>query len=120
MLEQGDVLLTWQLLKDLAGPDPFPVPARRLGDHRKAYLTYEGPLSGNRGHVRRIDEGTLELHAVPGRYTLTLSDPGPHGPTAAADAQGAASAGPAMGHLRGTFTLTRQPDGHWLLVVADT
>lgn len=38
-------------------------PARRrwglieLGAHRRAYLSYEGPLSGQRGHVRRVAAG---------------------------------------------------------------
>ena len=27
--------------------------------HRRIYLTYEGPISGNRGSVKRIDEGTF-------------------------------------------------------------
>lgn len=30
-----------------------------LFEHRRAYLEYEGPVSGNRGAVRRIDAGTL-------------------------------------------------------------
>jgi hypothetical protein len=29
----------------------------RLPDHRCAYLDYEGPVSGNRGHVRRVEAG---------------------------------------------------------------
>ncbi len=32
-----------------------------LKPHRRAYLDYEGPLSGNRGHVRRIHVGTHTL-----------------------------------------------------------
>lgn len=63
MLEQGDVLLTWQLLRDPTDPSNFPIPARRIGDHRKAYLDYEGPLTGNRGFVRRVDSGTVEFEA---------------------------------------------------------
>jgi hypothetical protein len=27
--------------------------------HRQAYLTYEGPISGGRGTVKRVDEGTF-------------------------------------------------------------
>ena len=61
MMECGDVLMTWQLLREPAGPASLPLPARRIGDHRKAYLTYEGPISGNRGFVRRIDGGTFEF-----------------------------------------------------------
>ncbi|HYF51018.1 MAG TPA: hypothetical protein VEJ63_16515 [Planctomycetota bacterium] len=29
-------------------------------DHRRAYLTFEGPLSQNRGRVERVDSGILE------------------------------------------------------------
>jgi hypothetical protein len=29
-----------------------------LGDHRRAYLDYQGPISGNRGEVRRAAAGT--------------------------------------------------------------
>lgn len=56
MLETGGVLRTWRL----AGP-PSPgsaVAAEPLGDHRILYLDYEGPVSGNRGTVRRWDAGT--------------------------------------------------------------
>ena len=35
--------------------------ATRLPDHRLAYLEYEGPVSGNRGVVRRIDSGKYEI-----------------------------------------------------------
>ena len=30
-----------------------------LGDHRRRYLTYEGPLTGGRGQVRRVAAGDL-------------------------------------------------------------
>ena len=30
-----------------------------IGTHRREYLTYEGPVSGNRGTVTRVDEGTF-------------------------------------------------------------
>jgi hypothetical protein len=56
MLEDGAALLTWRLeTLPVAGGEP--VAAARLGDHRLAYLDYEGPLSDNRGDVRRIDAG---------------------------------------------------------------
>ncbi len=35
--------------------------ARLLPDHRRAYLTYEGEVSGGRGTVNRWDEGTCEV-----------------------------------------------------------
>jgi hypothetical protein len=36
------------------------VVATPLADHRIEYLHEEGPLSGNRGEVRRVDAGTYE------------------------------------------------------------
>ncbi|WP_165066208.1 DNA polymerase ligase N-terminal domain-containing protein [Paludisphaera rhizosphaerae] len=55
MLERDGVLKTWALD---APPAPGPErEARHLPDHRTAYLEYEGPVSQNRGWVRRIDEG---------------------------------------------------------------
>lgn len=35
--------------------------AERLEDHRRRYLEYEGPVSGNRGEVRRVLDGTCEV-----------------------------------------------------------
>src|SRR3989304_1881295 len=61
MLEQGDVLLTWQLLREPVNRDSLPIPARRIGDHRKSYLDYEGPLTGGRGTVQRVDSGSLDI-----------------------------------------------------------
>ncbi len=58
MLEIGDTLRTWRLHGQ---PEPgLAIRAEPLGDHRKAYLDYEGPVSGNRGSVRRWDAGTFE------------------------------------------------------------
>lgn len=35
--------------------------ATRMPDHRVAFLTYEGPLSGGRGTVRRVAEGRARI-----------------------------------------------------------
>jgi hypothetical protein len=57
MLESGEVLRTWRLL---APPAPgVEVAAEAIGDHRRAYLEYEGPVSGGRGRVARWDAGTF-------------------------------------------------------------
>ena len=57
-LEEGDALLAWRLLGEpRLGAT---VPAERLADHRKLYLDYEGPVSGDRGAVTRWDAGTFE------------------------------------------------------------
>jgi DNA polymerase Ligase (LigD) len=59
MLEAGEVLRTWAIDAPLvAGRN---LPARALGDHRPIYLEYEGPVSGNRGSVRRVDSGTYTV-----------------------------------------------------------
>ena len=56
MLEAGDVLRTWRLAEI---PRPgVTIRAESLGDHRKLYLDYEGPVVGNRGQVKRWDAGT--------------------------------------------------------------
>jgi hypothetical protein len=32
-----------------------------LGEHRREYLRYEGPVGGGRGEVRRVTSGTYDL-----------------------------------------------------------
>ena len=58
MLESGGALRTWRLAA-LPQPD-LDIAATPLGEHRLAYLDYEGPLSGNRGSVVRWDRGEYE------------------------------------------------------------
>ena len=58
MIEDNGHLRTWAIDTPLiAAAD---LPARALPDHRLDYLTYEGPISGGRGRVRRVDSGTFE------------------------------------------------------------
>jgi hypothetical protein len=59
MLEVGDRLRTWAI--DAPIEPGVDLPARDLADHRRAYLDYEGPVSGNRGSVRRVDRGEFEV-----------------------------------------------------------
>jgi DNA polymerase Ligase (LigD) len=72
MLEAGDGLRTWSMNAPPApGQDQ---PARALADHRLVYLSYEGPVSGGRGRVRRVAEGkfqTLEWDSGHVRIKLT-------------------------------------------------
>jgi hypothetical protein len=51
-------LMTWRLPRwpMEVGDVALPLPA-----HRRAYLDYEGPVSGNRGEVRRVAAGQAEL-----------------------------------------------------------
>lgn len=82
MLEQDGKLLTWAI------PEPPRAGLRtsvtKLPDHRLDYLDYEGPISGDRGEVRRVDIGEylvnqldhtavdLELHSPNGDLHVEL------------------------------------------------
>ena len=92
MIERGSLLATWQLTRNPLDPGHWPIPARRIGDHRKAYLEYEGPLTRNRGSVTRIESGTAKLtEHDPTRYTLQLTGT----------------------KLSGDFTLAHTADDQW-------
>ncbi len=58
MIERQGDLRTWSLA---ALPrHGVPTVAEEIVGHRKTYLDYEGPVSGNRGSVTRVDYGTYE------------------------------------------------------------
>lgn len=65
MLDLGHVLATWQLHENPAPPIRRGalrgLPAHRIADHRRAYLHLEGPVSGDRGNVVRLDRGVYTL-----------------------------------------------------------
>lgn len=73
LLEAPEGLLCWELpiqnleeiIHNFNGRRD--ISARRLPDHRSAYLEYEGPIAGNRGQVSRIESG---------QYCLTKADLG--------------------------------------------
>lgn len=78
MLESGEVLLTWRLDRIPTKAAEFDAVA--LPDHRTAYLDYEGPVSGDRGSVVRVDRGMFELIAAEdGSLTARLSGKCLHG-----------------------------------------
>lgn len=56
MFEDGEALLTWAIA-DL--PSEQPQTAEELPPHRREYLTYEGPVSNNRGQVVRVAAGSF-------------------------------------------------------------
>jgi hypothetical protein len=58
-LEEGEVLRGWRLAEEpMVGK---PIAAMEQCDHRKLYLDYEGPVSGDRGSVMRWDYGAYSL-----------------------------------------------------------
>jgi hypothetical protein len=72
LLEAGEVCWTWRLL------DPpeteGPIAAERIADHRRLYLDYAGPVSGNRGVVLPVDGGELIwISALPGRVRVQVA-----------------------------------------------
>ncbi|MFQ5495686.1 MAG: DNA polymerase ligase N-terminal domain-containing protein [Phycisphaerae bacterium] len=64
MLEHGDALVTWQLAREPVDATSLPIRAVRIGDHRKAYLDYEGPISRGRGRVRQVDGGIAAIQEL--------------------------------------------------------
>lgn len=63
MLEDGPMLATWRLDQPPGTTPDTPTRAVRIGDHRKAYLTYRGPISRGRGRVAIYDSGGYTLLA---------------------------------------------------------
>ena len=61
MIEQGGALATWRFPTALEQAAASPISMERLSDHRLHYLSYEGPISGNRGSVTRYDEGECRV-----------------------------------------------------------
>jgi len=59
MLECPDALRTWKLLQDPTADTGKIIEAVKIGDHRKRYLDYEGPVGGGRGEVVRADHGEM-------------------------------------------------------------
>jgi hypothetical protein len=71
------VLRTWQLSadpRDLAVGQSLA--ANALPDHRTAYLTYEGPVSRDRGFVERVLAGTYDADGWDGQSICLELDAG--------------------------------------------
>ncbi|MFQ5502794.1 MAG: DNA polymerase ligase N-terminal domain-containing protein [Phycisphaerae bacterium] len=62
MIEMGNQLATWKLHDPPEHIESEPYGVDRLPDHRPLYLDYEGPISGDRGHVTRHDSGVCVVH----------------------------------------------------------
>ena len=58
MLERGDDLATWRIVE--LPCDDSSVRAEWTFPHRRLYLDYEGPISGDRGTVARWEVGSFE------------------------------------------------------------
>ena len=74
MLQDARDLRTWAL--DAPPALDVDIPARELAAHRLIYLDYEGPISADRGEVRRVAAGTFVARCWnPGKVAARLSGP---------------------------------------------
>ncbi|MDO4584095.1 MAG: hypothetical protein Q4D62_08340 [Planctomycetia bacterium] len=65
-------LRTWQFEEH---PWESTLPGKRIGDHRRIYLDYEGPISHGRGEVRQCGTGTYRVVAETERgWQVALSN----------------------------------------------
>jgi hypothetical protein len=89
-LPDGSSHVDWMLAMDAAGERPLltfrldgrvdelsgrrSLLAEHIGDHRPAYLTYEGLVSGDRGTVTRLRAGIIEnWREAPGMRELEIA-----------------------------------------------
>ena len=85
--DPGGMLLTW---RTLVWPITEETALVRLGEHRRDYLDYEGPLTDGRGYVNRIAGGNCTVTWTTRHdFTLRLAD-------------------------RNTLRLQHLDDDHWL------
>lgn len=83
------------------------VRAARMPDHRAAYLTFEGPLSGDRGRVTRLARGrVLELRVSDERFECVIGSEGAGG---AMSAWAGVPAPDARGGVGAEWTLRANP-----------
>ena len=76
MIERADGapgLITFRVEVGTDLSKPGEMRAERIGDHRRDYLTYEGPVSGGRGSVERAGlYGVIELAESESHLVLVL------------------------------------------------
>jgi hypothetical protein len=73
-LTPNQPLATWRCETWPLGPEP--ASSQRLPDHRREYLSYEGPVSANRGRVARVAGGTCNLRWLSPRTLDVACDDG--------------------------------------------
>lgn len=73
MLAEGEHLATWQISVRPEQWSETPIPCQKIFDHRPTYLTYEGPLSNDRGQVSIVASGTYHpLQITDTRWHIRL------------------------------------------------
>ena len=61
MLETGDFLETYRIVKPPEQWGSEPIEAVRIFDHPLKFLTYEGPVNKGKGNVKIADHGTYGI-----------------------------------------------------------
>lgn len=69
-------LTTFRVTQRPDEPGTLRFDAERIGDHRREYLTYEGPVPGGRGNVRRVTGGTCRIDADDWIFVVSLTEAG--------------------------------------------
>ena len=62
MIDDGSWLATWKTREAPETACDGEMDCLRIGDHRRIYLDYEGPVSGDRGDVKQHDAGQCVIH----------------------------------------------------------
>ena|ERR1700722_20334898 len=66
----GSKLATWRA--DAWRPTAM-IDVEKLDDHRQAYLTFEGKISGDRGEVRRVEQGICSVERTGETWRIELT-----------------------------------------------
>lgn len=64
MIERQGVLATWQVPLEPTRWVDEQTGCERIFDHRLHYLTYQGPLTNDRGAVQIVARGTYHPHCI--------------------------------------------------------
>ncbi len=73
MIDEGGALATWKCEQPPESAVAAPLACRRIADHRRRYLDYEGDISGHRGRVRQRDRGGCVIQAKgPDRWRVAF------------------------------------------------
>lgn len=76
LIDRGSALplVSFRVLERVDIPTITEFFADRIGDHRREYLQYEGPVSDGRGNVQRMASGIVEsLSEDPDHFQITVS-----------------------------------------------
>ena len=71
LLEDRHHARCWRLLRNPCCGEP--IAAESLEPHRLQYLDYAGPVSNDRGVVKRVDWGTYGITALQPEFTIELA-----------------------------------------------